>query len=82
MVTEDDPNNWSAKSLQPYLQHAVNCFGWDRVLFGSDWPVCLLAASYDDVVSVLKASLGNQMEDDAERKLFGENARRFYKLTA
>jgi L-fuconolactonase len=60
----------------------VNCFGWDRVLFGSDWPVCLLAASYDDVLSVLKAALGTQMDDDAERKLFGENARRFYKLTA
>jgi L-fuconolactonase len=82
IVTEDDPNNWSTQSLQPYIQHAVDCFGWDRVLFGSDWPVCLLAASYDDVVSVLKAALGHQMDDDAERKLFGENARRFYKLTA
>jgi L-fuconolactonase len=82
MVTEDDHNNWSAHSLQPYIQHAVDCFGWDHVMFGSDWPVCLLAASYDDVVSTLKAALGSQMDADAERKLFGENAGRFYKLTA
>jgi L-fuconolactonase len=82
MVTEDDHNNWSAQSMQPYVQHAVECFGWDRVLFGSDWPVCLLAGSYDDVVSVLKSALGNQMDDNAESKLFGENAKRFYKLPA
>lgn len=82
MVTEDNPDNWSAQSLQPYIRHVVDCFGSDRVIFGSDWPVCLLAGSYDDVVSVLATALANQMDDDAERKLFGENARRFYKLTA
>jgi L-fuconolactonase len=82
MVTEDDHVHWTAQSLQPYIQHTVDCFGWDHVMFGSDWPVCLLAASYDDVVSALKAALGSQMDADAERKLFGENAGRFYKLTA
>lgn len=82
MVTEDDHAHWSAQSLQPYIQHAVECFGWDRVMFGSDWPVCLLAASYDDVVSALKTALGSQLDEDTERKLFGENAGRFYKLTA
>jgi L-fuconolactonase len=81
MVTEDDHAHWSAQSLQPYIQHAVESFGWDRVMFGSDWPVCLLAGSYDDTVSALKTALGSQMDDDSERKLFGENAARFYKLT-
>lgn len=81
MATEDDRDNWSAQSLRPYIQHAVDCFGWDRILFGSDWPVCLLAGSYDEIVSALKAALGSQMDDDAERKLFGENAKKFYKLT-
>jgi L-fuconolactonase len=82
MVTEDDHAHCSAQSLQPYIQYVIKCFGWDRVMFGSDWPVCLLAASYDDVVSALKTALENQMDDDAERKLFGENAERFYKLRA
>jgi L-fuconolactonase len=82
MATEDDRHNWSAQSLRPYIQHAVDCFGWDRIIFGSDWPVCLLAGSYDEVVSALTAALGNQMEDDAERNLFGENAKKFYKLTS
>lgn len=81
MATEDDHDNWSAQSLQPYIQHSVDCFGWDRIIFGSDWPVCLLAGSYDDVVAALKAALANRMDDDTERKLFGENARKFYKLT-
>lgn len=82
MATEDDRHNWSAQSLRPYIQHAVDCFGWDRIIFGSDWPVCLLAGSYDEVVSALTAALGNQMDDDAERNLFGENAKKFYKLTS
>jgi L-fuconolactonase len=82
MVTEDNHSNWSAQSLQPYIQHAVDCFGWDRILFGSDWPVCLLAGSYDDVVSVLKDALGNQLNAEAERKLFGDNAKEFYRLRA
>lgn len=81
MVTEDDHKNWSAQSLQPYIRHAVDCFGWDRILFGSDWPVCLLAGTYEDVISVLKTALEDDLDADRERKLFGENARRFYKLT-
>lgn len=81
MITEDDHKSWSAQSLRPYVQHTVDCFGWDRIIFGSDWPVCLLAGSYEDVISALKAALGNQMDKDRERKLFGENARTFYKLS-
>lgn len=82
MVTEDDHDQWSVQSLQPYIQHIISCFGWDRVMFGSDWPVCLLAASYDDVISVLTTALQDQMDDEAARKLFGDNARTFYKLKA
>jgi len=82
MITEADHENWSAESLRPYISHVVDCFGWDRVIFGSDWPVCLLGGSYDQVVQVLTDALGTHMGEMEERKLFGENAARFYKLNA
>ncbi len=80
MITEADHRNWSAETLRPYIDHVADCFGWDRVIFGSDWPVCLLAGSYDDVIQVLKDVLGPRMDETAERNLFGGNAARFYKL--
>ena len=82
MITEADHENWSAESLRPYISHVVDSFGWDRVIFGSDWPVCLLGGSYDQVVQVLTDALGTHMGEMEERKLFGENAARFYKLNA
>jgi len=80
MITEADHQDWSLETLQPYIDHVVDCFGWDRVIFGSDWPVCLLAGSYDQVVQVLTDALGARMGETEERRLFGENAVRFYKL--
>ncbi len=80
MITEADHRNWSAKTLQPYVEHVVDSFGWDRLLFGSDWPVCLLAGSYDQVVQLIKDILGSRMDETIESKLFGGNAARFYKL--
>jgi L-fucono-1,5-lactonase len=56
-----------------------SCFGDDGVLFGSDWPVCLLAASYDQVVDALLDALG-PIDNAAAEKLFGANARRIYRL--
>jgi L-fuconolactonase len=82
MITEADHRHWSAETLRPYIHHVVNCFGGDRVIFGSDWPVCLLAGSYDQVVQVLQEALGSRMGAAEERKLFGENALRFYKLNS
>jgi L-fuconolactonase len=49
-------------------------------MFGSDWPVCLLAGSYGQTIAVLKELLWPTLDDTAERKLFGENAARFYKV--
>jgi len=80
MITEADHDHWTAEDLRPYVNHAVDCFGWDRVIFGSDWPVCLLAGSYDQVVDGLREVLGTRMDAAAERKLFGLNAMTFYKL--
>jgi L-fuconolactonase len=80
MITEADPVHWSTEDLRPYIEHAVDSFGWDRVIFGSDWPVCLLAGSYDQVIQALIEVLRPRMDEEAERKLFGINAARFYKL--
>lgn len=78
MVTEADHRNWTVEDLRPYVEHAVDCFGWDRVMFGSDWPVCRLAAEYQQVVAALIEALGPHLNDKSERKLFGTNAARFY----
>jgi L-fuconolactonase len=80
MVTEADHASWTADDLRPYIGHVVECFGFDRLMFGSDWPVCLLAASYDRVIEAARAILMPVLDEVAERKLFGETAARFYKL--
>jgi L-fuconolactonase len=82
MVTEADHERWTESDLRPYIEHVVECFGFDRLMFGSDWPVCLLAGSYDRVVGVLRQILSSRMSEEDEHKLFGENAARFYKLSA
>lgn len=81
MITEADHDHWTTEDLRPYIEHAVDCFGWDRVIFGSDWPVCLLAGSYNQVIDAVREVLGTRMNAEAERKLFGLNAMKFYKLS-
>jgi L-fuconolactonase len=79
MVTEADWRGWEPDQLVPYVQRVLDWFGEDRVMFGSDWPVCLLAATYDEVVDVLDHALGS-LPEGARRKIFGANAARFYGL--
>jgi L-fuconolactonase len=80
MITEADQQHWSADDLRPYVEHVMACFGIDRVMFGSDWPVCLRAGSYDQVLAVVRELLSSSLNETAEQKLFGANAERFYKL--
>lgn len=80
MVTEANHDNWKKDDFSTYIHFILDEFGMDRVMFGSDWPVCLLAGSYDDVVSVLEYSLPKDISESDVNKLFGENALRFYKL--
>lgn len=80
MVTEADHEHWKAEQLVPYVRHVLACFGPDRVMFGSDWPVCLLAAGYDEVVEVLERALPDTWGDAEREKLFGLNAKTFYRL--
>lgn len=79
VVAYADPRNWTADDLRPYIEHVIECFGWDRVMFGSDWPVCTLSASYKQWVEALQ-SITHGAGDDNERKLFYDNAIRVYRL--
>jgi len=80
MVTEADHSSWTADDLEPYVDHALECFGPDRVMFGSDWPVALLAASYRQVFDALHDVLVPRLDDDELEAVFGGNAARFYDL--
>jgi L-fuconolactonase len=80
LVTEADPQHWTPEDLTPYVQHVLNVFGEDRVLFGGDWPVVLLASSYKRWVETLD-NLTAHLSTEAKRKLWAENARRFYRLS-
>ena len=79
LVAYADPHHWTAEDLRPYVDHAIECFGWDRVMFGSDWPVCTLSASYRQWVDAL-VSLTRGAGEVNQRKLFQENAIRIYRL--
>jgi predicted TIM-barrel fold metal-dependent hydrolase len=80
LVAYADPKNWTAEDLRPYVDHAIECFGWDRVMFGSDWPVCTLSASFRQWVEVLLL-LTRSAGEANQKKLFHDNAIRVYRLT-
>jgi L-fuconolactonase len=78
-TTEADPARWTADDLAPFVHRALEVFGEDRVLFGGDWPVVLMAGSWRRWVDALDA-ITSGMTDGARRKLWAENARRVYRL--
>jgi L-fuconolactonase len=80
MVNQADKENWKPADLRPYVEHVVDQFGWERVMFGSDWPVCRLAAEYDQLLSALEEILKPGLDEQSEHNVFGANAARFYKL--
>lgn len=79
LVTEADSQHWTPEDLAPYIQHVLESFEEDRVIFGGDWPVVLLASSYARWVETLD-SLTTHLSSEARHKLWAENARRFYRL--
>jgi L-fuconolactonase len=80
LVTQADWRAWRPADCRPYLDHAYAVFGEERVMFGSDWPVCLLAADYARVHALID-EWAAALSDSARAKLFGENAARFYGIT-
>jgi L-fuconolactonase len=81
MITEADVTSWTPNDLKPYVDHALSVFGEDRVVFGGDWPPVLIAGSYDRWVRALE-DLTSGTSAAGRRKLFGDNARRFYRLVS
>jgi L-fuconolactonase len=80
MVTEADHARWSPDSLAPYVHRVLDVFGAGRLLFGSDWPVCRLAAEYGEVVNALRTILSARLQPQEIEQVFGGNAQRFYGL--
>lgn len=79
MVTEADWKNWKKEDFTKYLDVVVEAFGTDRIMYGSDWPVCTLAASYDQQFNIIKEYFANFSKTEQE-SFFGTNTSKFYHL--
>jgi len=79
MVTEADWKQWKKEDLLPFIDVVVNAFGTKRIMFGSDWPVCLVAASYKQWIDLLREYFAPFSQEDKDA-FFGGNATRFYNL--
>lgn len=79
LATEADWKNWKLDHFAQYIEHVIACFGKERVCFGSDWPVCLLAASYEESINIVQEKLSDFTESELEG-FWGLNASRFYGL--
>lgn len=79
MVTEADWKTWKNEDFTPYLDTVFEAFGAERLMFGSDWPVCLVAGGYQKMIGIVEEYTSRLTEN--EQKLFwGGNAERFYSL--
>ena len=79
MVTEAPWPSWTTDDLRPYVEVVLEAFGPERVMFGSDWPVCLLAATYGEVVGAAEELTAGLSAAEREA-VFGDTARRVYHL--
>jgi L-fuconolactonase len=79
MVTEAGAD-WSADRIRPFLHHAAKAFGPERLVFGTDWPVCTLAATHQQVAALARDLLSELYGPDDMAKIFGGNAARLYRL--
>jgi L-fuconolactonase len=79
LVTEAAWDSWTAADLQPYVEYAIEVFGPARLVFGSDWPVCLLAATYPEVVEAALTTMSD-LDVTEQAAVMGGNATRIYAL--
>ena len=79
IVAYADPETWIADTLRPWVEHTVACFGWDRVVWGSDWPVCTLGGGLMPWVAATHALLSG-VSPEEKRKLLSANAKRIWSL--
>lgn len=81
IVTNADHERWTPDDLRPVVEHVIEIFGWDRVMFGSDWPVCTLAVTFQQWLDAL-LYLTSQASSEQRQKLFHDNALRVYRIHA
>ena len=79
MVTEADFENWTERQLRPYLDTVLAAFGPDRLMFGSDWPVCLVASAYKRWHDLIREYI-RPLSSDEQAAIMGGTAIRAYKL--
>jgi L-fuconolactonase len=79
VTTEADHKAWTRDQIRPYIEYAIESFGFDRIMYGGDWHVLELAGSYPDWVDIVDEITRGAPEPD-RRKLFRDNATRFYRL--
>ena len=79
MITEADWKNWEYRDLKPYLEIVYDAFGPERLVFGSDWPVCLLAGSYKNVISIVEGFI-QRLSVAEQEAIMSQNAIDFYKI--
>ncbi|HEY8397497.1 MAG TPA: amidohydrolase family protein [Flavihumibacter sp.] len=79
IITEADWQQWTPEQIRPYLEVALEAFGANRLMFGSDWPVCLVAGTYKQVVDLIEGYT-RQLSEDEQAGIWGGNAVRFYSL--
>ena len=79
VVAYADAATWTVDDIRPYVEHAIDSFGWDRVVWGSDWPVCTLTASLSTWLAALQAITRGASVEERD-KLFAANARRVWRL--
>jgi L-fucono-1,5-lactonase len=77
IITEADPKSWTPEEIKPYLDVVFEAFSPKRLMFGSDWPVCLLAGSYEQVYRLID-DYTRTLSETERNGIFGENAARFY----
>ena len=80
LVTEADWKRWKLDHIKPYLDVAFESFGPDRLMIGSDWPVCTVAAKYDQAIRAVEEHL-SQYPTEIREAVLGGNAKRFWRLT-
>jgi L-fuconolactonase len=79
MVTEADFRNWTYEDLAPYIEIVLESFGPTRVIYGSDWPVCLVAATYEEQFGVIQKAI-EKLSPNEKKMILGDNAVKFYGL--
>ncbi len=81
MVTETEHWNWSSTEFYPFMDVIVNAFGVDRIMYGSDWPVCYLSAEYEQVLDIVTAYFSKHSSEVLD-KVMGKNAIKFYNISS